>query len=135
MTNLVDLEAIQPFDVWGDAVRARKVEGERLTLAVVELAPDALVPEHRHESEQIGICIEGSITFTIDGETRELGPGGTWRILSNRPHVARAGPDGAIVIDVFAPTRSDWQFEPLAPRTPAWPRQPDRPATEPILRP
>jgi quercetin dioxygenase-like cupin family protein len=123
VSNLVDLEAVQPFDVWGEAVRARKIEGERQTLAVVELAPNAVVPEHRHESEQIGICIEGSITFTVDGETRELGPGGTWRILSNRPHVARAGPDGAIVIDVFAPIRSDWQFELLEPRTPAWPRR------------
>jgi quercetin dioxygenase-like cupin family protein len=134
VANLVDLEALEPFEVWGDAVRARKIEGERLTFAIVELAPDALVPEHRHDSEQIGICIEGSITFTIDGETRELGPGGSWRILSNRLHVARAGPRGAIVIDAFAPIRSDWQFEPLAPRTPVWPR-PDRdgPATEPIL--
>ena len=123
VSNLVDLETVQPFDVWGEAVRARKIEGERQTLAVVELAPNALVPEHRHESEQIGICIEGSITFTIDGETRELGPGGTWRILSNRPHVARAGPDGAIVIDVFAPTRSDWNFELLEPRAPVWPRR------------
>jgi quercetin dioxygenase-like cupin family protein len=134
VTNLVDLEAVQPFDVWGEAVRARKIEGEKLTLAVVELAPDALVPQHRHENEQIGICIEGSITFTVDGETRELGPGGTWRILSGRPHVARAGPNGAIVIDVFAPIRSDWQFALLEPRTPVWPR-PDRDgtATEPIL--
>lgn len=123
MTNLVDLEAVEPFDVWGEAVRARKIEGEKLTLAVVELAPDALVPEHRHDSEQIGICIEGSITFTIDGETRELGPGGSWRILSNRPHVARAGPAGAVVIDAFAPIRSDWQFEHLPPRTPVWPRR------------
>jgi len=137
VSNLVDLEAVHPFDVWGEAVRARKIEGERLTLAVVELAPDALVPEHVHESEQIGICIEGRITFTVDGETRELGPGGTWRINSNRPHVARAGPNGAIVIDAFAPIRSDWQFEPLAPRTPVWPRpedaERDGPATEPIL--
>jgi quercetin dioxygenase-like cupin family protein len=124
VSNLVDLETVQPFDVWGEAVRARKIEGERQTLAVVELAPNAVVPEHRHESEQIGICIEGSITFTIDGETRQLGPGGTWRILSNRPHVAQAGPDGAIVIDVFAPVRSDWQFEMLEPRTPVWPRRP-----------
>lgn len=123
VSNLVDLEAVQPFDVWGEAVRARKIEGERQTLAVVELAPNAVVPEHRHESEQIGICIEGSLTFTVDGETRELGPGGTWRILSNRLHVARAGPDGAIVIDVFAPIRSDWQFELLEPRTPTWPRR------------
>jgi quercetin dioxygenase-like cupin family protein len=121
--NLVDLETIQPFDVWGDAVRARKVEGERMTLAIVELAPNALVPEHTHESEQLGIVIEGSMTFTVDGETRQLGPGGTWRILSNRPHVARAGPEGAVVIDVFAPTRSDWQF-PLRPvRKPVWPRR------------
>jgi quercetin dioxygenase-like cupin family protein len=123
VSNLVDLEAVQPFDVWGDAVRARKIEGERLTLAVVELGPDAVVPEHRHDSEQIGICIEGSITFTIDGETKELGPGGTWRILSNRPHVARAGPNGAVVIDAFAPTRSDWQFALLEPRSPVWPRR------------
>ena len=124
MTNLVDLEAVEPFDVWGEAVRARKIQGERLTLAVVELAPGALVPEHRHESEQIGICIEGSITFTVDGETRELGPGGTWRILSNLLHVARAGPDGAVVIDAFAPIRSDWRFALLTPRTPVWPRRP-----------
>jgi quercetin dioxygenase-like cupin family protein len=134
--NLVDLGTVQPFDVWGEAVRARKIEGERLTLAVVELAPDALVPEHRHESEQLGICIEGSITFTVDGETRELGPGGTWRVLSNRPHVARAGPHGAVVIDVFAPTRSDWRFELLAPLTPVWPRpERDGAPPEPILRP
>ena len=136
MPNLVDLGTVQPFDVWGEAVRGRKIEGERLTLAVVELAPDALVPEHRHESEQLGICIEGSITFTVDGETRELGPGGTWRVLSNRPHVARAGPHGAVVIDVFAPTRSDWRFELLAPRTPVWPRpERDGAPPEPILRP
>lgn len=122
MTNLVDLDTIQPFDIWGDAVRARKVEGERITLAIVELAPNALVPEHRHESEQLGMVIEGSITFTIEDETRTLGPGGTWRILSNRPHVARAGPDGAVVIDVFAPTRSDWQFELRPTRPPVWPR-------------
>jgi quercetin dioxygenase-like cupin family protein len=94
-----------------------------MTLAIVELAPNALVPEHTHESEQLGIVIEGSMTFTVDGETRQLGPGGTWRILSNRPHVARAGPEGAVVIDVFAPTRSDWQF-PLRPvRKPVWPRR------------
>jgi unsaturated pyranuronate lyase len=123
VANLVDLEALEPFDVWGETVRARKIEGERLTLAVVELAPDALVPEHVHESEQIGICIEGSITFSVEGETRELGPGGSWRILSNRPHVARAGPDGAVVIDAFAPIRSDWQFALLPPRGPVWPRR------------
>jgi quercetin dioxygenase-like cupin family protein len=124
VTNFVDLADIAPFDVWGEAVRARRVQGERVTLAVVELAPNAVVPEHRHESEQLGIVIQGGVTFTIDGETRELGPGGTWRILSNKPHVVQAGPNGAIVIDVFSPVRDDWdRYPPLEPRPPVWPAQ------------
>ena len=123
MTNLVDLGTIAPFDVWGEAVRARRVQGERISLAVVELAPNAIVPEHRHDSEQLGMVIEGRVAFTVDGETRELGPGGTWRILSNRPHFVQAGPDGAVVIDVFSPVRDDWDRYPLLePRPPAWPR-------------
>ncbi len=123
MSNLVDLGTVAPFEVWGEAVRARKVEGERITLAVVELAPGAIVPEHRHESEQLGIVIEGTVTFTLDGETRDLGPGGTWRILSNRPHEVVAGPSGAVVIDVFNPPRSDWAFPFLDPQEPRWPRR------------
>lgn len=121
MANLVDLAAIPPFDVWGESVRARKVEGERVTLAVVELAPGAVVPEHRHVQEQLGMVIQGQVTFRIDEEIRDLGPGGTWRILSNHPHEVRAGSDGAIVLDVFGPIRDDWTFEALPPTRPKWP--------------
>lgn len=128
MSNLVDLATIPPFDVWGEDVRARRVQGERLTLAVVELAPNALVPEHRHENEQLGMVIRGSVTFRIEDETRELGPGGTWRILSNRAHEVSAGPDGAVVLDVFSPVRSDWTFPEPPPRPPAWPPS-DRPSS------
>ena len=105
------------------AVRARKVEGEGITLAVVELAPGAVVPEHRHAQEPLGMCIRGSVRFRIDDEERELGPGGTWRILSDRPHEVVAGTDGAIVIDVFAPRRDDWQFALREPSAPRWPTE------------
>jgi len=122
VSNLVDISTVPPIDVWGEVVRARRIEGERITFAVVELAPDSIVPEHRHENEQLGMVITGRVRFTIDGETRELGPGGTWRILSGRPHELVTGPAGAVVIDVFTPTRRDWdRFEPLAPRPPVWP--------------
>ena len=122
MSNLTDLSDVAPFDVWGDAVRARRIEGQQVTLAVVELAPNALVPEHRHPQEQLGMVITGNVRFRIDDEVRELGPGGTWRILSNHPHEVTAGPDGAVVIDTFSPIRSDWdRFELLEPRPPVWP--------------
>jgi quercetin dioxygenase-like cupin family protein len=120
--DLVDLADLQPFAVWGDAVRARKLEGDLVTLAVVELAPGAVVPEHHHRHEQLGMCLRGSVTFTLDDQTRVLGPGGTWRIRSQRPHRVVAGPEGAEVIDVFSPTREDWDFPFEARTTPRWPR-------------
>ena len=105
MSNLVDLDTLSPFDIWGEAVRARKIEGDNITLAVIELAPGAIVPEHRHPQEQIGICIVGGVTFTVGDETRELGPGGMWRARSDVPHTVTAGPDGAVMVEAFSPIR------------------------------
>lgn len=122
MSNLIDLDTVDLLNVWGETVRARRIQGETITLAVVELAPNAIVPEHRHVAEQLGIVLRGLMHFTLDGETRDLGPGGTWRITSNRPHNVQAGPEGAVVIDVFSPVRSDWDALPVAPKTkPRWP--------------
>ena len=75
MSNLVDIASLPVIDVWGEAVRARRVQGERITLALVELAPDAIVPGHQHEAEQLGMVIEGTVVFTIGEEQRELAPG------------------------------------------------------------
>lgn len=119
--NLADLAEIPPIQVF-EGVRVRRVQGDRLTLAVVELDPDAIVPEHRHASEQHGMVITGRMDFRIASERRTLGPGGTLRILADVPHEATAGPDGAVVIDVFAPIRSDWDELPqMEPSGTVWP--------------
>ena len=123
MSNLKDLAEFPLLQIWGDTVTARRVEGERITFAVVELAPNAVVPEHRHANEQLGMVITGQMHFTLDGESRTLGPGGTWRILGDRPHDVVAGPEGAVVIDVFNPIRDDWNDRATAPGNPRprWP--------------
>jgi quercetin dioxygenase-like cupin family protein len=122
MTDLADLDQIPPIQVF-DGVRVRRVEGDLVTLAVVELDPHAVVPEHRHASEQHGMVITGRMDFRVGDERRTLGPGGTWRIRSNVPHEAVAGAEGAVVIDVFSPIRSDWDVLPTLEKTePAWPR-------------
>ena len=118
---LDDIAGMQLMQVWNGVV-ARTVRGERLSLAVVELEPNAVVPEHSHENEQLGLVLSGTVSFRVGTETRELGPGGTWRIPSNTPHEVHTGPEGAVVIDVFAPVRADWdELERLEPRAPAWP--------------
>lgn len=100
----------------------RVVHGERITLGVIELDPSSVVPEHAHENEQLGLVLAGSLVFTIGGEPRELGPGDAYRIPANTPHDVAAGPEGAVVVDVFAPVREEWgAFERLEPRVPRWP--------------
>jgi quercetin dioxygenase-like cupin family protein len=122
MTNLKDLADFPLLAIWGETVRARRVQGDRITLAVVELAPNSEVPEHVHPNEQLGICLQGSGTFSLDGEVREIRPGTTWRILANRPHSLVTGPEGAVVIDVFTPVREDWDDrETVDGATPRWP--------------
>jgi quercetin dioxygenase-like cupin family protein len=116
-----DVRGMEPLRIW-DGVAARAVEGERGTLAIVELDPGSLVPEHQHANEQLGFVIRGSVSFRVGDETRELGPGSTWCIPGDVPHEVRAGPEGAVVVDVFAPGRDDWAgIQRDAPRPPRWP--------------
>ena len=116
------LADLRPYAVW-DGVIGRVVNGERMTLASLDLAPNVKVPEHHHENEQLGLVIRGSLVFTIDGESRELRPGDTYAIPSHVPHHVVAGPDGCTVVDAFAPVRADWEKLPRAdPSPPDWPR-------------
>jgi quercetin dioxygenase-like cupin family protein len=121
MGTFADVASIPPQHVWAGVV-GRAVHGERMTFSVVELAPGAVVPEHSHESEQLGILIVGSLTFRIGEEVRECTPGDTWRILGNVPHSVVTGEDGAVVAEAFSPPRDDWLgLETDEPRAPHWP--------------
>ena len=116
-----DIRKLSLKPIW-DRIGARVISGERLSLAVVELDPGAVAREHSHEHEQLGMVLSGSMRFRVGDETRELGPGETWTIPSNVLHEATAGPDGAVVIDVFAPVRQEWEaLEPADEREPRWP--------------
>jgi quercetin dioxygenase-like cupin family protein len=121
MDALNDLAALDLQRIWA-GVHGRVLHGERITLGVVELDPNSVVPEHSHENEQLGMCLAGSLVFRVGDESRELGSGGTWTIPGNVPHEVHVGPDGAIVIDVFVPPRDDWrEAEVVDPRALRWP--------------
>jgi quercetin dioxygenase-like cupin family protein len=116
-----ELPALPPLPIW-DGIVARAVEGERLTLSVVELDPHAVVPEHAHENEQVGLLLSGSMRFRVGGETRDAVPGTTWSIPANVPHDVVVGAEGAVAVEVFAPGRRDWDaIERDEPRPPRWP--------------
>ncbi|MBV8080260.1 MAG: cupin domain-containing protein [Actinobacteria bacterium] len=121
MNVFADIGEVPALQIW-DGVVARPVHAERMTMGLIELEPGAVVPEHSHGQEQIGILLAGSMTFTIGGETKTVGPGGIWTILADVPHSVEAGKDGAVAFEIFAPGRTDWRDLPAAPaRAPRWP--------------
>ena len=121
MMTFANVSDLSPLPIW-DGVLARVVEGREMTLAVVELAPDSIVAEHQHPNEQLGVVLKGSMVFTIGGERRALGAGDTYNIPAGVRHDAVTGPEGAVVVDVFAPVRADWKrFEPRSPARSSWP--------------
>ena len=122
MSAFTDLGAVAPQRIW-EGVAGRTVHGERVTFSLIELDPGVKVPEHSHENEQLGIVLEGSLTFAVDGETRELGPGQAWCITGHRPHSVVSGADGAVLVEVFSPVREDWaDLVTDEPRPARWPR-------------
>src|SRR3954465_12464094 len=75
MSAFGDLGTDDPLRIW-DGVVAWTIQGERETLALIELEPRTVVPEHAHENEQVGVLLRGSPTFRIDGEGTERRAGG-----------------------------------------------------------
>lgn len=82
--------------------------GKNLMLSYVDLQPNSVVELHHHPHEQMGVLLEGELTFTIGGETKRLSPGEMWRISGGVPHGCTAGSNGAKAIDVFCPIREDY---------------------------
>lgn len=112
---------LKPARIW-DGVLARVVNGDRVTIGFVDIDPNAQVPEHRHENEQVGFVLRGSVTMVVDGQSRELRVGETYTIASQLPHSAKAGAGGVTVVDVFAPVRQDWKTAPTVEPFPGgWP--------------
>lgn len=115
------LHNLRPYAL-GQGITARAIEADRMTIAVVDLDPGAVLPEHHHENEQLGFVIAGTLTMRIGTEERGLKVGDMYAIPSEVPHDAVAGPEGCVVADVFAPPRADWNnLKRLDPAPGRWP--------------
>lgn len=83
--------------------------GDNVMLSYVEFEPNAVVEMHSHPHEQMGMLLEGELTFTIGGETTVLTPGQMWRIPGGVEHKAVAGDAPVKALDIFQPIREDYR--------------------------
>ena len=83
--------------------------GNHMMLSLVEFEPGSVVESHSHPHEQMGLLLEGELTFTIGDETEVVRPGGMWRIPGDVVHSVVAGDAPAKALDVFYPIREDYK--------------------------
>ena len=106
--RILALDALDGFAM-AAGVHGRALFGDSTMLNLVELEPGAVVPEHSHPHEQMGIVISGEIVMIIAGEERACHAMDAMHIPSGVVHAAYAGPEGAVVLDTFVPIREDFR--------------------------
>lgn len=87
----------------------RAAWGERIMLSFVELKPGGAVPPHSHPHEQGGLCLEGTMEFTVGEETRVIRQGQGWMIPGGVVHSVRALESGCRALDIFSPPREEYK--------------------------
>jgi quercetin dioxygenase-like cupin family protein len=92
-----------------DGVTAKALFGDGAMLNLVELAPNAVVARHSHPNEQLGLILRGSMTLVVDRSRHLLEEMDGYTLPGGIEHEGIAGPQGALVLDVFRPVREDYR--------------------------
>jgi quercetin dioxygenase-like cupin family protein len=90
-------------------VRIRTCACEHIMTSLAELDANAVVAEHSHPHEQVGLVLEGRAIFWIGGEEKTLGPGDQFRIPGSTPHRVVVLDKPTRVLDIFHPVRNEYR--------------------------
>ena len=105
---LCDLDSKEARELF-PGVGAKFFWGDKMTLSLVEIAANSIVPMHSHPHEQAGVVLEGMLEFTIGGEVRTYGAGEMYIIPGNVEHQVISGDEPAVALDIFSPVREEYQ--------------------------
>ncbi|MEM7562986.1 MAG: cupin domain-containing protein [Pseudomonadota bacterium] len=92
-----------------EGVSTRVFPGAQAMISIVRIEPNATGTIHSHPQEQWGFCFRGSGVRHQGGEDITVRAGDFWCTPGNVEHGFTAGPDGAVVYDLFAPPRDEYR--------------------------
>ena len=98
---------VPPFSP-APGIQIQPVIGDSLMTCWIAMEPGAVVAEHSHVNEQLGVVVEGSVTLTAEGETRELVVGDAYLMPSDLAHSGVAGAEGVLLVETFVPVREEY---------------------------
>jgi len=86
-----------------EGMTTRVFPGDDAMISIVRIDANKSGKIHAHPQEQWGFCVRGSGTRIQAGEEVPVSAGDFWRTPGNVEHGFSAGPEGAVIYDVFAP--------------------------------
>ncbi len=89
-------------------IKGHLVSAERIMINVLTAQPHSVMPNHRHENEQLMIVLDGAADVAIDGKLYHMEKGDVVIFPSNADHAAYISDKGFHVIDIFSPPRQDF---------------------------
>ena len=98
---------VSPFSP-APGIQIQPVIGDSLMTCWIAMEPGAIVAEHSHVNEQLGVVVEGSISITAAGETREMVAGDAYVVPSDLAHSGVAGEEGVLLVETFVPIRDEY---------------------------
>jgi quercetin dioxygenase-like cupin family protein len=106
--RFIRFDDVRPFALT-EGVTGRPLFGDRGMLNLIDFGPGSVVPLHSHPHEQLGIVLRGMQALVIDDVAHELQAMEGYVLPGGVEHSAYCGPEGALVLDVFAPVREDYR--------------------------
>jgi quercetin dioxygenase-like cupin family protein len=82
---------------------------EKMMLSLVDLEPHAVVEEHSHPHEQVGMVLAGRAVFFIGDEQKTLQAGDMYRIPGHVRHKVIVLEEPVRALDIFCPVREEYR--------------------------
>lgn len=90
-------------------ISATVYTGDHAMISVVRFEPGRKGTLHHHPQEQWGVCLNGSGTRFQGDLAVPVSKGDFWRTPGDTSHTMASGPEGLVVLDIFAPPRREYE--------------------------
>lgn len=71
-----------PFDAF-------KLEAKNCDVLFASYPAGTVIPEHNHDTENVGLITQGELFLTVDGKEKRYGPGDWYHVGARVMHAAR----------------------------------------------
>ncbi len=80
------LLALPKFDGPFDAF---KLAAQGCDVLFASYPPGTAIPEHSHDTNNVGVITQGELILIVDGEEQRYAPGDWYQVAAHKPHAAR----------------------------------------------